>query len=123
MVCPRMQVVIPDDSTADGGPPRAGLPPRSVFASAAYGGGIVVFGGEVDPSTQGHAGAGVYSNQVFGFDPEAKRWGELRPEGEGPPSRGWLAGTAVPEGLLIHGGNSNDNKRQNDLWLLELKEA
>ena len=74
----------------------------------------------MDPSTQGHAGAGQFSSQAYSFDLGERRWTELAPEGEAPPPRGWLAGVAVPEGLLVHAGNSNSNERESDMWLLEV---
>lgn len=115
------EVVVPDESTADGGPSRAGLPPRSVFAAGSHGNSILLFGGEVAPVTSGgHTKAGHFSADCFAFNPDTKAWTRLQPEGEGPPPRGWMAACAVPEGLLVHGGNNLDNTRANDMWLLEM---
>lgn len=65
------------DAAAGCGGCALAIPPRSVFGAAVHvcdgagggagcghGGHVVVFGGEVDPSTQGHAGAGCFSDEV-----------------------------------------------------------
>jgi hypothetical protein len=43
------------------------LPPRSVFGIACLANRIVLYGGEVDPSSKGHDGAGHFSSDVFIF--------------------------------------------------------
>lgn len=55
------------------------LPARSVFgviaetASDPKEASLVVYGGEVDPSTQGHDGAGGFSSEVFRFTGQVGR--------------------------------------------------
>ena len=44
------------------------LPPRSVFGVATLGTRLAVMAGEVDPSDQGHEGAGNHSDKVFCLD-------------------------------------------------------
>ena len=43
------------------------MPPRSVFGIACLANRIVLYGGEIDPSTKGHDGAGGFSSDVYIF--------------------------------------------------------
>ncbi|KAL4430939.1 hypothetical protein ABPG75_006195 [Micractinium tetrahymenae] len=103
------------------------LPARSVCAVAAHACGacahanhVVCFGGEVDPSTQGHAGAGGYSNELFCLDTSCQHWHRCTPAGAPPAPRGWMAATACAAGVVVHGGNDVNNQRLADMWLLEM---
>lgn len=84
---------------------------------------IIVFGGEVEASDQGHAGAGQFSNDLYCFDAQKRSWHNLQPNNddtECPESRGWMASTSIPgRGIIIHGGVAESNDRLGDLWLLE----
>lgn len=99
------------------------LPPRSVFGVASLGSRIFAIGGEVDPSSQGHAGAGKYSNEVFVLDTkhEETGWQKVEPEGGPPPARGWFPASPYgADGVLLFGGNGEDNTRLNDTHLLQV---
>ncbi|KAK9156342.1 hypothetical protein Sjap_003822 [Stephania japonica] len=100
---------------------------RSVFSTAVIGGYVVVFGGEVDPSDQGHLGAGKFSADVYVLDVERGEWGRCedgRLDGEHPGPRGWCAfGNGRldgREGLVVYGGNSPSNDRLDDMWFFTL---
>jgi N-acetylneuraminic acid mutarotase len=87
---------------------------------------IIVFGGEVEASDQGHAGAGQFSNDLYCFDAQKQSWHNLQPTNGNdddikcPESRGWMAATSIPgRGVIIHGGVAESNDRLGDLWLLE----
>lgn len=47
-------------------------------------------------------------------------WHKLAIEGTPPTPRGWFAATAVPGGMLVHGGNSPTNERLQDMYILNL---
>lgn len=49
-------------------------------------------------------------------------WHKLGISGQAPTPRGWFAATAVPGGMLIHGGNSPSNERLQDMYILDLHE-
>eukprot|EP00243_Klebsormidium_subtile_P008595 TRINITY_DN410_c0_g2_i1.p1 TRINITY_DN410_c0_g2~~TRINITY_DN410_c0_g2_i1.p1 ORF type:complete len:334 (+),score=28.34 TRINITY_DN410_c0_g2_i1:187-1188(+) len=86
---------------------------------------ILAFGGEVDPSDQGHEGAGAFSDEVFVLDTTSRQW--LRPKvrtesGVKPPcARGWFAFAAFGGSILVYGGNSATNDRLDDLHLLTIR--
>jgi hypothetical protein len=50
-------------------------------------------------------------------------WHKLQVGGQTPSPRGWFAATALPGGMLVHGGNSPSNERLADMYLLDLHEA
>ena len=81
---------------------------------------IVAFGGEVDPSDLGHAGAGNYSDETFGLNPAKlwEGWKKLDVGGKAPSPRGWLASTSCVGGVALHGGNAPDNSRLDDMYIL-----
>lgn len=102
---------------------------RSVFAKGAHSGcsglcshenHIVVYGGEVDPSSLGHAGAGQFAGDVLCLDTAARSWHSLEVAGQAPCARGWAASTEVPAGVVISGGLDTDNARLGDLFLLDM---
>lgn len=98
-------------------------PPRSVFAIGVRNSRIYVFGGELDPSTKGHEGAGAFYDQVEVFDPATAAdvgWQKLSLAGEAPVARGWLASAMTQSGWFLHGGLDSSNQRLSDEWLLEL---
>jgi len=94
------------------------LPPRSVFGIACLANRIVLYGGEIDPSTKGHDGAGGFSSDVFIFSESEKGWEKETVHGEPPVPRGWFAACASGQALLVHGGNSGSNVRLDDMYLL-----
>ncbi|CAM6107897.1 unnamed protein product [Calypogeia fissa] len=97
---------------------------RSVFGTAVVGKHIVIYGGEVHPSDQGHMGAGAFSNEEFVLDTESLVWS--RPaltikEGKHPGARGWYAYTAYGKSMLVYGGNSDTNDRLDDMYVLTIE--
>jgi hypothetical protein len=100
---------------------------RSVFArgshacstpGCAHADHVVVFGGEVDPSDRGHAGAGEFAGDTLCLDPHAARWHRPEVGGHTPCPRGWAASCTVPAGLVLSGGVDLGNARLGDLHLL-----
>lgn len=96
---------------------------RSVFSSVAIGKHILVYGGEIDPSDQGHMGAGQFSGEFFVLDTETLAWRRVEDKadsGSHPGPRGWCAFAGGQrdgkEGLLVYGGNSPSNDRLDDLF-------
>lgn len=95
---------------------------RSVFAAAVVGGEeIVVYGGEVEESSEGHMGAGRFDGEVYGLETGKGVWRRWEEEGkEHPGRRGWCAfaggKVGAAEGLLVYGGNSPSNERLDDLF-------
>lgn len=99
------------------------LPPRSVFGIASDGQHIVVIGGEVDPSSLGHEGAGNFSNECFVLNiKEPNDWIKVNVSGDVPEPRGWFqaAYCNFSKQFIIFGGNSETNARLNDTHLLQI---
>ncbi|XP_013384298.1 nitrile-specifier protein 5 [Lingula anatina] len=100
------------------------IPPRSVFGCVPVGEHhLIAFGGEVDPSDQGHEGAGEFSNETFVFNTQnpTEGWTKVSVKGQVPPPRGWFAAAGLPNGMLVFGGNSPSNARLADLYRLEIE--
>ncbi|XP_024397417.1 thiohydroximate-O-sulfate sulfur/sulfate-lyase (nitrile-forming) NSP2 [Physcomitrium patens] len=98
---------------------------RSVFGTATIGSKIVLYGGEVDPSDQGHMGAGAFSSEVLVLDAYHLSWSrpDVSVEGERDPgARGWYAAAAFGNSMLVYGGNSDSNDRLDDIFVLSLEE-
>ncbi|KAJ6850292.1 putative nitrile-specifier protein 5 [Iris pallida] len=102
--------------------------PRSVFSAAGVGKYVVVYGGEIDPSDQGHMGAGMFSREAFALDTETLGWRRLEEAcddggGEHPGPRGWCAFSGADvgghRGLLVYGGNSATNDRLDDIFFFD----
>eukprot|EP00877_Chromochloris_zofingiensis_P006588 jgi/Chrzof1/2182/Cz11g05080.t1 len=106
----------------------SGLPARSVSGAAIHtcsscdhGGHIIMFGGEVDPSDKGHAGAGHFSSETFCLDVDKRKWHKLDDSGsDAPTARGWFASTNVGGNLVVHGGINEANERLADMYMLQL---
>lgn len=98
------------------------IPGRSVATVARLGNTVLVFGGERDPGTEGHKGAGLMRDDVFSFDETKGTFTLLQCEGEEKPCpRGWMEWAPVDDKtLLLVGGLSEDNKRLNDSYLFHL---
>ncbi|KAG6541331.1 hypothetical protein Mapa_017273 [Marchantia paleacea] len=97
---------------------------RSVFGSSAVGKYIIIYGGEVDPSDQGHLGAGAFSSEVYVLNTEDRVWSKpdvTIEEGNNPGARGWYAFSSYGNSLLVYGGNSDSNDRLDDMFVLTLK--
>ncbi|XP_050206094.1 nitrile-specifier protein 5 [Mercurialis annua] len=98
---------------------------RSVFSTVGIGKYIVIYGGEVDPSDQGHMGAGKFTGDLYALDTDTLVWLKLD-DGPGsknhPGPRGWCAfasgSLGGKLGLLVYGGNSPSNDRLDDIFFL-----
>ena len=102
--------------------------PFSVSCGGVLNNMIYYFGGEVDPSQNGHEGAGDFSNEVQMLDGiTGKVMTTHKIAGnEKPLARGWSDATTFlddngNENLIIFGGlsgNDENPKRLNDIWIL-----
>ncbi|KAF2093799.1 kelch repeat protein-like protein [Rhizodiscina lignyota] len=86
---------------------------------------LVTFGGERDPSSLGHEGAGKMLGDAWVWDLVAGGWSRVEVEGEEPCARGWFAADAVrradgTDGIVVHGGLDEQNQRMGDVWVLTL---
>ncbi|XP_033736506.1 nitrile-specifier protein 5-like [Pecten maximus] len=102
------------------------LPPRSVFGITSMSTFIIVWFGEVDPSDQGHLGAGGFSKDGYMMDTCSKAgWELISSSGETPEARGWMQVAPCQlndtNGVFLFGGNNLDNKRLNDCHYLSIK--
>jgi Galactose oxidase, central domain len=80
--------------------------------------------GERDPSSLGHAGAGMMLPDVWIFDFERVGWTKIKPEGEAPAARGWFGADVVQDSagkhaVIVHGGLAENNTRLGDVWKLQ----
>ena len=93
---------------------------------------LLVFGGEVDPSSKGHEGAGGFANDVILIDEDSLKvevMSHARSDDmEIPLERGWSTGDLLYNNgsnrLVIFGGlsgNDDSPMRLNDLWICEVK--
>lgn len=95
---------------------------RSVFGCVNMNGRAVVFGGEIDPGTDGHLGSGTMAGDVLLFDPADDSWQVVKCEGAHQPCpRGWmeLCRLSATRALLV-GGLSSANERLGDAYILTL---
>ncbi|CAF1570375.1 unnamed protein product, partial [Didymodactylos carnosus] len=101
------------------------ISPRSVFAYGLLNGFIIGFGGEQDPSSLGHSGAGEFADDVILFDVKAgtsSKFLRLNIETDSTiEKRGWHAGDSTDNCFYVFGGNTSENTRDNMLILLKLK--
>ncbi|KAG2372406.1 Nitrile-specifier protein [Vigna angularis] len=109
----------------------SGLKPtaRSVFCTLGNGKHIIVYGGEIDPSDQGHLGAGQFSGELYALDTDTLAWKRLEDKANSdnhPGPRGWCAFAGARcggrQGLLVYGGNSPSNDRLDDIFFLALSQ-
>ena len=93
----------------------------SVALCAAVGQQIVHFGGELAPSSRGHAGAGNFSEDLIFF---GKNMEEIVRQGGGAPARGWSAGDVWRgDSLVVVGGLTGDDEnptRLMDVWCAKI---
>lgn len=80
---------------------------------------LILHGGEVDPSTLGHNGAGEFSKSTYIYDGQCWSLLEFSDEDFKPSTRGWHAGAYSNGSFYIYGGNLENNKRTNELWQLK----
>jgi Galactose oxidase, central domain len=85
---------------------------------------LVTLFGEHDPSSLGHAGAGKMLSNAWAYDTAARKWTEIKANGEWPQPRGWFDADVVKrdegkEAILVHGGLTEDNGRLGDVWIME----
>jgi N-acetylneuraminic acid mutarotase len=95
---------------------------RSVFGTATVGEKILLYGGEVDPSDQGHMGAGAFSSELLVLDTGSQTWSRATPTGADPGARGWYAAASFGNNMLVYGGNSDSNDRLDDIFILTVEE-
>jgi N-acetylneuraminic acid mutarotase len=104
---------------------RGGHSENCPVSGCSHAGHLLVFGGEIDPSDLGHAGAGQFSNTTFCMDTKQTRtWHSVMTASSGddslPGPRGWGASCEIPErGVVVSGGMDDENQRLNDLYLLD----
>jgi len=93
---------------------------RSVCVSCRIGRKLVVFGGEVEPSDMGHAGAGSFQGDLVIMEEGLDKMEDVEVS-EGPAARGWSAGGAWRDGgLVVVGGLTGDDDhpvRLADVWI------
>ena len=117
---------------------EAGLRPRSVFPVGALpGGGVVIVGGEVEPSEAGHSGAGGFANDVvlvFPGGADKPVTATVTSSSEVPCPRGWTSMCPAPAALapsegdgaafVLFGGLTGDDAnptRLDDTWLVTVR--
>ncbi|KAH9837280.1 galactose oxidase [Rhodofomes roseus] len=137
--------IVEDDrwvTVAPAADPEHGVPgPRSVHGfqpfqsrSPALSNAIaVLFYGERDASTLGHAGAGTFWNDVWllskdkaSSDTDGWQWTKVTTDGSTvPEGRGWFASAEwVEDGtsrIVMHGGLLSSNERSDELWELQIE--
>lgn len=84
---------------------------------------------QVEPSSQGHEGAGGFANDTIAIDGASGVPVEITVNGgpeASPEARGWAAATALSptEGVLFGGlaGSDSEPRRLDDAWLLRVAE-
>ncbi|CAE8631674.1 unnamed protein product [Polarella glacialis] len=112
--------------------------PRSVMALSALGSAglgrrsALVFGGESEPSEQGHEGAGKFLADTFSLDVASLTWIQtLAPQSEGGPcARGWTGTAVIPASngsleqvAIMFGGLDETNARLDDVWMLPIVDS
>ena len=87
----------------------------------------LLYHGERDASTLGHAGAGTFWSDVWLLRHNGRNfsWQFIPVEGDGPEGRGWFPSASVldAEGntqAIIQGGLLSSNDRSDELWLLSI---
>ncbi|KAG7600536.1 Kelch repeat type 1 [Arabidopsis suecica] len=100
---------------------------RSVFAHAAVGKHIIIFGGEIWPDPKAHLGPGTLSNEGYALNTETLVWEKFGGGDEPEMPRGWTAYTTATlygkNGLLMHGGKLPTNGRADDLYFYAVNSA
>lgn len=108
------------------------LRPRSVAGTCTLnknGEKVVIFGGEVDPSSKGHDGAGGFANDIVLFDTRTGVLSNslnLAPTSDpSPQQRGWTHTEPLSDGrsFVVFGGLSGDDsapQRLQDLHVMKL---
>jgi hypothetical protein len=84
---------------------------------------LVTMFGERDPSALGHAGAGKMLPDVWAWDIGHAAWSKVEIAGDCPEPRGWFDADVVgdvdkEQGIIVHGGLNEGNKRLGDVWKL-----
>ena len=91
---------------------------------------LVAFLGERDASSQGHAGAGKFWDDVWslalsndGKPSEKWRQCNLTSHSDKPPARGWFASDILDneETIVLYGGLNGLNERETDGYYIKLK--
>jgi len=98
------------------------LGPRSVSAVGSIGSNdIIVFGGECEPSAQGHEGAGRYLQDTAILNLETLKWTKVASDSSSVPSgRGWGASCSMGNGSFVVHGGFGGAERLGDLHIFKL---
>ena len=94
----------------------------------AQSGAAIIFGGEVDPSNKGHAGAGDFASDLVALDLEGNEVAvEVASGSDAPAARGWGALASVAPGVAVMfgglAGTDDAPERLGDTWLLRIDAA
>ena len=77
---------------------------------------MILHGGEIGPSAEGHKSAGEFSNDTFIFNGE--KWIKVESQNT-PTARAWHAGTYGDGKFYIYGGLLENSDRLAELLSLE----
>ena len=87
----------------------------------------LLYHGERDASSLGHAGAGTFWSDVWILNHDGKKfaWQFVPVEGEGPEGRGWFPPASLTDSegntqAVLQGGLLSSNERSDELWLLDI---
>ena len=110
-----------------------GFQPVKLSVSSLSSAVAVLFYGEKDASSLGHAGAGAFWNDVWllskdkpTLETDGWRWTKVITENPSvPEGRGWFASAEWKEDgtsrVVMHGGLLSSNERSDELWELEIE--
>jgi len=76
---------------------------------------LILHGGEIGPSTEGHKSAGEFSNDTYLFDGD--NWSKVEAENK-PVPRAWHAGTYSNGKFYAYGGLLENSERNGELFEL-----
>jgi len=102
--------------------------PRSVLASTELGRNkAFIFGGERDPSSIGHLGAGKFYRDSYVFDVKTRVWTKVSDDDQvdnstnklvqQPTPRGWLSAAGSMDKVVLFGGLDETNTRLADVYV------
>ena len=97
---------------------------------------IVPFGRKTEPSDLGHAGAGDYSDEVFGLHPDQPGQGWVQLTVEGAHRHQWMSSAQLASTYFAasrywacftwptsSGGNATDNTRLGGMYILSMSQV
>jgi len=77
---------------------------------------LFVFGGEKQPSTKGHLGAGIYHSDSYVLDLKSMAWMKVSETSQFSP-RGWIAAHSLGSNSVVLFGGYDGIQRLNDLHI------